>query len=136
MAGGQAVIIAGIGARARATGAEIVAAIGDACARAGFELSDVGVVAGWAKPETEAAMREAARTLRARAELVSTQHLQAEAGRCVTASGRSMAAAGVPSVAEAAAMAAAGPEGMLFLPRIASSNVTVALAVGPGEAGQ
>lgn len=129
-------IIAGIGARARATAAEMVAAVEDACARAGFEIGDVGVIAGWARSETEAALREAAKTLSKRAELFEADQLQAEAARCVTQSDRAMAAAGVPSIAEAAAMAAAGPDGMMFLPRIAFATVTVALAVGPGEAGQ
>jgi len=129
-------IVAGLGARAAATAAEMVAAVEDACGRAGFEIADVGIVAGRMHPATDDALREAAVALNSQCMLIDAVALQAQSARCVTHSERALAAAGVPSVAEAAAMAAAGPEGMLFLPRIAFANVTVALAVGPGEAGQ
>ncbi len=59
-------------------------------------------------------------------------NLQKQAARCITNSERSLAATGVPSVAEAAALAAAGPEGMLLTPRVSFATVTVALAIGPG----
>ncbi len=62
----------------------------------------------------------------------SVVDLQLQADRCATQSEKSMAATGVPSVAEAAALAAAGPEGMLLAPRVAFTTVTVALAIGPG----
>ena len=124
-------IVAGVGTRAKATADEIVAAVRDACDRAGFDIDSVRLLAGLERPETGLAMRHAAVALNIRAALFAAPRLAEEGPRCVTHSERSMAAAGVPSVAEAAAMAAAGPDGMLFLPRIAFATVTVALAVGP-----
>jgi cobalt-precorrin 5A hydrolase len=152
-------IVAGIGARASATAADMVEAVRDACARAGIALNEVGVLAGLDRPETTAALGKTAALLNhGRSEpesggsagdnrtmdgifraflgveisLFSMVKLQQEANRCATVSARSMAATGVPSVAEAAALAAAGPEGMLLLPRLAFPTVTVALAIGPG----
>ncbi len=61
---------------------------------------------------------------------VSEDGLAAAADRCVTTSRRSQQRAGVPSVAEAAALAAAGAGGRLELPRIASAHATCALAQG------
>lgn len=121
-------IVAGIGARAAATAQEIAEAVRDACGRAGIEVGEVGVVCGMERAPIE----DAARVLNIRAKLCTLDELRAEAARCVTHSERSMAATGVPSVAEAAAMAAAGPDGMMFLPRVAYANVTVALAIAPG----
>ena len=46
----------------------------------------------------------------------------------VTRSARIEALRGVGSLAEAAALAAAGPQGRLVLPRIASAGATCALA--------
>jgi len=121
-------IVAGIGARGGATAQEIAEAVRDACGRAGLEVSEVGIVCGMQR----AAVTEAASELSVQAKLCTLDELRAEAERCVTHSERSMAATGVPSVAEAAAMAAAGPDGMMFLPRVAYANVTVALAIAPG----
>jgi len=129
-------IVAGIGARAAAAAEDIVNAVREACGRAGLEPSEVGIVAGLTRAQTDAAVMSAAKVLAARPVLFTNGQLQAEAARCVTHSDRSLAATGLPSVAEAAAMAGAGPDGLLFAPRIAFANVTVALAIGPGGAGE
>ena len=60
--------------------------------------------------------------------------LKGEQGRCLTRSVRAEAEVGLASVAEAAALAAAGPDSRLILPRIARDGVTLALAEGPGAA--
>jgi cobalt-precorrin 5A hydrolase len=133
-------IVAGIGARASATAEEIVAAVIDACGRAGIAVEEVGRLSGLDRPETSAALASAGVLLGNRPgshdsieiALSSAMELQQEGNRCATLSDRSMAATGVPSVAEAAALAGAGPEGMLLLHRIAFATVTVALAIGPG----
>ena len=125
-------ITAGIGASASATAAEITEAVRDACGRAGIEPNEVGILASLARPETQLALSVAAEALGADVEFQDVGQLSAQSQRCVTHSERSMAATGVPSVAEAAALAASGPDGMLILPRVAYATVTVALAVGPG----
>jgi cobalt-precorrin 5A hydrolase len=56
--------------------------------------------------------------------------LEAANPRTLTRSTRSMAAMNVHSVAEAAALAAAGPNARLLAPRIAVGPVTCALAEG------
>lgn len=125
-------IVAGIGARAAVTANEIVAAVTDACGRAGIAVAEVGLLAGLDRRETIASLREAGLTLTIGTETFDTARLQQESPRCVTHSERSLSATGVPSVAEAAALAGAGLEGMLLLPRVAFPTVTVALAIGPG----
>jgi cobalt-precorrin 5A hydrolase len=62
--------------------------------------------------------------------LVSQQDLEAASPRTLTHSAQAMAAMNVRSVAEAAALAGAGPNGRLLGPRIAVGPVTCALAVG------
>ncbi|MDZ5695864.1 cobalamin biosynthesis protein [Chelativorans sp. M5D2P16] len=59
---------------------------------------------------------------------VSECDLKRVSARCLTRSAASLAATGVPSLAEAAALAAVGEEGRLLGPRIATGNVTCAIA--------
>jgi cobalt-precorrin 5A hydrolase len=54
--------------------------------------------------------------------------LEAASSRTQSSSPRVKALMGVPSVAEAAALAAAGPKSTLVLPRIAVGPVTCAIA--------
>jgi len=61
---------------------------------------------------------------------ISEAELAAVASRCVTVSAAAQARAGVGSVAEAAALAAAGESAQLTLPRIASRHATCALSHG------
>jgi cobalt-precorrin 5A hydrolase len=124
MAGGEAMIAAGIGARKCASADEMVAAVRAACLAAGVE--NVHLLAGLER--TCPALAEAAEKLGARLDICDLARLRAESGRCLTRSPRSLAATGVPSVAEAAALAAAGPGSVLIQPRIALETVTVALA--------
>jgi len=60
--------------------------------------------------------------------LVDLGDLAAAGMRATTRSERVIALAGVPSVAEAAALAAAGPDARLIVPRIAVGPATCALA--------
>jgi cobalt-precorrin 5A hydrolase len=59
---------------------------------------------------------------------VAQADLEVASARCATWSARVLALAGVPSVAEAAALAACGPKAKLILPRIVVGPVTCALA--------
>jgi len=60
--------------------------------------------------------------------LVAQPELEIASARGATWSARVLALAGVPSVAEAAALAACGPKARLILPRIVVGPVTCALA--------
>jgi cobalt-precorrin 5A hydrolase len=64
--------------------------------------------------------------------LVPSKELEAAGERGVTRSERVMAFMGVPSVAEAAALAAAGTTAQLVVPRIAIGPATCALASSGG----
>jgi cobalt-precorrin 5A hydrolase len=74
------------------------------------------------------AFTEAARRLDVAAAPVAEPALSGAAPHVRTQSTRSIAAHGVGSVAEATALAAAGPHAQLILERIASGSATCALA--------
>jgi cobalt-precorrin 5A hydrolase len=66
---------------------------------------------------------------------IARDALKGEQGRCLTRSARAQAEVGLSCVAEAAALAGAGPGSRLVLPRIARGGVTCAVAQGQGPAG-
>jgi cobalt-precorrin 5A hydrolase len=128
MAMGEAVIVAGIGFRRGASAAAIEAVIAAALARAGL---DDGALALIAAPESKCAEQGIAAAASARGVplvAVSRAELEGAGGRTVTRSERSLALMGVSSVAEAAALAAAGSAARLLLPRLALGPATCALA--------
>ncbi|MBI4725511.1 MAG: cobalamin biosynthesis protein [Rhodomicrobium sp.] len=63
--------------------------------------------------------------------LLSLDELKAVAPHCVTHSEKSMKQYGIPSAAEAAALAAAGAGAQLLIPRFCSSNATASVAIVP-----
>jgi cobalt-precorrin 5A hydrolase len=79
----------------------------------------------------EAGIAQAAEALGLPIVWLEREGLRAVQGRCLTHSARAEREVGLASVAEAAALAAAGPGGRLILPRIAAAGVTCALAQGP-----
>lgn len=123
-------MVIGIGATSTATAEDVVSAVRDCCARGATDVNDLAGLASLDRSETRDAIQAAADKLGVRASFCSRSTLQAEAARCQTRSLRSMAAAGVPSVAEASALVAAGPGSRLIVPRIAFAKVTAALAMG------
>jgi cobalt-precorrin 5A hydrolase len=125
---GEAMIVAGIGCRKGASAVEISAVIADALARAGLDTLDL-----LAAPESkggEHGVAAAAAALGVPLVLVAKADLEAAGARTKTRSERVLALIGVPSVAEAAALAAGGPAARLILPRITVGVATCALAVG------
>jgi cobalt-precorrin 5A hydrolase len=125
---GEAMIVGGVGCRKGVSAAAITAAIEAACAQAGVAMSRVGVIATAAGKEREHAITQAAAALGVPLVLVSEPDLRAAGARVTTHSPRVMELIGVPSVAEAAALAAGGPAASLLSPRIAVGAVTCALA--------
>ncbi len=125
---GEAVIVAGIGCRKGASAAEIDAAIDTALERAGRPLARIDLVATSAGKNGEAGIAAVAAGRGLTLVYVAQPDLEIAGARGATWSARVMALAGVPSVAEAAALAACGPKGRLILPRIAVGPVTCALA--------
>jgi cobalt-precorrin 5A hydrolase len=125
---GEAVIVAGIGCRKGASPAEIEAVITAALERAGFAQDKLGAIAAPADKGEEAGMAAVALLYGLPLLFVPMPDLEAAAARCETRSVRALVHKGVPSVAEAAALAGGGPDAKLLLPRIAVGPATCALA--------
>ncbi len=118
-------IVAGIGLRPGAAAAEIAALVERAArslGRSPFVLA-VPPFRG-----NEPGPHEAAVLLSLELRVVAPGALEAAQGRCRTRSARAEAEVGVAAVAEGCALAAAGAGSRLVLARIASANVTCALA--------
>jgi cobalt-precorrin 5A hydrolase len=139
---GEAVIVAGIGCRKGVPATEIEAAIDAALERAGRSSARIdaaleragrssaridAVATSMSKRE-EKGIAQAASARGVRLVFVAPADLEVAGARCATWSARVLALAGVPSVAEAAALAACGPKAKLILPRIVVGAVTCALA--------
>jgi cobalt-precorrin 5A hydrolase len=125
---GEAVIVAGIGCRKGASAAEIEAALETALERAGRPLARIELMATAAGKSEEPGLTAAASARGLRLVFVAQPDLEIASARGATWSARVRALAGVPSVAEAAALAACGPKARLILPRIVVGPVTCALA--------
>ena len=124
-------VIAGIGCRRGASSADIVALVRRALAAVSDrDLSLVALAAPVFKGR-EVGVREAAAHFGVALILVDFATLEAAQPRCVTRSDHAKRLHGIASIAEGAALAAAGADGSLLLPRIAASSVTCALARRP-----
>ena len=121
-------IVAGIGFRRSVEADEIVTLVELALERSALERSALSKLATIEALATLPAFTEAVRRLCVGAAPVAQTALLATAPHVRTRSARSIAAHGVGSVAEAAALAAAGPHPQLILERIASASATCALA--------
>ena len=123
-------IIAGLGYRKAISAAQVESALAAAVRRACLTDDQIGLIAVPAWKGAEPGIRLAAAARGLPVVLVEQPALEAANSRTVTRSPRSQAALNVHSVAEAAALAAAGAAGRLLTPRIAVGPVTCALAEG------
>jgi cobalt-precorrin 5A hydrolase len=127
---GEAVIVAGVGCRKAISAAQVESAIEAALLHnrlAGHQLKRIAVPA---VKGTEAGIVAAAAARGVPLVLIAQNALEAADVRTLTRSARSMDTLNVHSVAEAAALAAAGPNARLLAPRVAVGPVTCALAEG------
>jgi cobalt-precorrin 5A hydrolase len=124
----KTMIVAGVGCRKGTTAVEIEAAITAALARAGLGIAAVDAVATSAAKAGEPGVAAAASSIGVPLVLVTLDDLAAAGARAATRSERVLALTGVPSVAEAAALAAGGPAARLIAPRVAVGPATCALA--------
>ncbi len=127
-------IVAGVGCKAGASAREIDAAISLALSRAGLANTSVSLIATSAAKAKEAGFATAAHYRGVKLVFVPQADLEAAASRTLTHSERVLAATGVPSLSEAAALAAAGPGARLLAPRVAVGAATCALAVSGDDA--
>jgi len=125
-------IVAGVGCRRGAPAPDIEAAIRAALDRAGVASQALDCIATTAAKRGEIGIEAAAAKLGVAVVLVPNAELQAVSDRTATRSARVLALAGVPSVAEAAALAAAGPAARLISPRLVIGAATCALAASGG----
>ncbi|WP_457105267.1 cobalamin biosynthesis protein [Methylobacterium sp. P5_C11] len=122
-------LVAGIGFRHGTEADEIAALIVRALGLIGADGADLAAIATPADRAAEPAIRGAAARFGLPPSSVPASALEACDGQVVTRSARIERLRGVGSVAEAAALAEAGPESRLALPRIASGGATCALAI-------
>ena len=121
--------VAGVGFRLGTGADEIAALIARALALVGAGSADLAGVATAEDRASEPSIHRAAARFGLRPSPVGAAALEARDGSVVTRSARIERLRAVGSVAEAAALAAAGPDSRLVLPRIASGGATCALAV-------
>jgi cobalt-precorrin 5A hydrolase len=121
-------IVAGVGCRKGVRAADIEAAIMAAFDRAAVATSQLRLIATSAAKGGEPGIALAASAIGVPLVLIPPGDLAAAGIRATTRSERVIAVAGVPSVAEAAALAAGGPDARLIVPRIAVGPATCALA--------
>ena len=122
-------IVAGVGCRAGASAREVEAAIAAALERAGVAAGELGMIATSLAKGSERGIAAAALERGVKFVVVPRAEFEAAGGRVVTHSERVLKLTGVPSVSEAAALAAGGPDARLIAPRIAVGPATCALAI-------
>lgn len=120
-------IVAGVGFSSQCSAEELADLVRRAEAQAAVDAAALAVPA-WKADAGR--LRSAAAALALPVLAVERDQLAAADSRTFTRSAVSRAAAGVGSVAEAAALAAAGPRARLILSRIASAHATCALSQG------
>lgn len=123
----------GLGCRAGVAGECITALVARACA--GLEADAAAKLFTVLDKRGEPGLEAAATALGLELVFLSHREMTGVASGVVTASPASMARFGLPSIAEAAALAGAGPGARLLVPRIAARGVTCAVAgrdAGPG----
>jgi len=121
-------IVAGIGCRKGASQADVEAAIDDALTQAKQGREALRLIATSDGKASEPGIVAAAEARGVPLVRVTPADLEAAGSRTQSSSPRVKELFGVPSVAEAAALAAAGPKARLILPRITLGPVTCALA--------
>ncbi|WP_288588692.1 cobalamin biosynthesis protein [uncultured Methylobacterium sp.] len=121
-------LVAGIGFRHATTADEILSLLAEGLRQADRPGAQLAALATAEDRADDPAIRAAAETLGVPLVAIGVEALREAGRRVVTRSVRIEALRGVGSLAEAAALAAAGPDGRLVLPRIASAGATCALA--------
>jgi len=127
-------IVAGIGCRKGTTAQDIDTAIDTALAKAGKPRESLSAIATSDGKGSEPSIIEAAAGRGVRLDLVKPGELEAAGPRTQSSSPRVKELFGVPSVAEAAALAAAGSTSKLLVPRIVVGPATCAIAATEEDA--
>lgn len=123
-------IAAGVGSRRDVSADEIEEAVQLALRSFSVAASSLAILATEREKAGTAVYVEAAHRLGLTLVGVPMSDLGQAADRALTRSARALAAKGVPSIAEAAALCAAGANARLLGARIATARATCAIAVG------
>jgi cobalt-precorrin 5A hydrolase len=130
VAGEEAMIVAGIGCRRGAPSDDVVSLILAALSNFGIAHDGLSVIATETLKADEQGIANAARRLSVPLVRCPVSDLGRVTDRVITHSLRVQAIKGVPSIAEASALVAAGHNARLLGARIVANNITCAIAVG------
>jgi cobalt-precorrin 5A hydrolase len=133
MASEEAMIVAGIGCGHETAAEDIVSLIAVALSNFGIAQENLTAIATESSKADERGIISAARSLSIPVLRCPVADLGRVADRVLTRSLRVQEIKGVPSIAEASALVAAGPNARLLGARVAANKVTCAIAVGEGS---
>jgi cobalt-precorrin 5A hydrolase len=125
-------MVAGLGCRSGATPDAVAEAFAAALERCGVASGQINALATGADKSSERGIISLAEVLALPLIYVGADDMISRSGDTLTSSPRVVALKSVPSVAETAALAAAGKGARLLAPRIATATVTCAIAIGDG----
>jgi cobalt-precorrin 5A hydrolase len=132
MAGEQAMIVAGIGCKRGTSAEDIVSLVLAVLSTFGIDRENLDAIATETSKADECGIADAARSLSVRLIRCSIADLDRAADKVMTRSSRVQALKGVPSIAEASALVAAGRNARLLGARVATDKITCAIAIGEG----
>jgi cobalt-precorrin 5A hydrolase len=133
MASEEAMIVAGIGCRRGTLSEDIVSLILVTLGNLDIAQDRLDAIATEASKADERGIAAAARSLSVRLIRCSIADLDRVADKVVTRSSRVQALKGVPSIAEASALVAAGHNARLLGARVAAEKATCAIAISEGS---
>jgi cobalt-precorrin 5A hydrolase len=126
-------IVAGIGCKRGTSSEEIVSLISAVLATHDIGREKLDAIATETLKADETGIADAAQQLSVRLVRCPLLDLDGLADKVITRSSRVQAIKGVPSIAEASALLAAGHNARLLGARVAAANATCAIAIGEGS---
>lgn len=126
-------IVAGIGCGRETSSEDIVSLIAATLSNLGIARENLTAIATETSKADERGIAGAARSLSVPVVRCPVAELGLVADRVLTRSSRVQEIKGVPSIAEASALLAAGSNARLLGARVAANKVTCAIAIGEGS---
>ena len=127
-----ATLAVGVGCERGVAAEELMALVAGTLERAGLAAASVACLVSLDLKQAEPALHRAAEALGVPARFFDAATLEAERPRLANPSPEVFRAVGCHGVAEGAALAAAGPDGALVVPKAKSARATCAVARAPG----
>lgn len=125
-------IVAGVGSRSAVTAEELEKVVRMALGIFQLPVERLEVLATESAKATEPAYQQASQALSVKLTGCTVEELDRVAGQVITLSKLVLETKGVPSIAEASALVAAGRNARLLGTRVATQSATCAIAVGDG----